>query len=42
MLALGLLAAGAVVYGNYLSDVEYDPTVGAQPALRSSHVTHAR
>lgn len=42
VLALGLLAAGAVVYGNYLSEVEYDPTVGAQPALRSSHVTHAR
>ena len=42
VLALGLLAAGAVVYGNYLSEVEYDPTVGAQPALRSSQVTHDR
>jgi hypothetical protein len=41
VLALGVLAAGAVVYGNHLGDD--DPTLDGQPAaLRSSHVTHAR
>jgi hypothetical protein len=41
VLALGVLAAGAVVYGNHLGDD--DPTLDGQPAaLLSSHVTQAR
>jgi hypothetical protein len=42
-LALGALAAGAVVYGNHLGDsATSEASRGVQPALRSSHVTHAR
>ena len=39
VLVLAALAAGAVVYGNHLGDAQ---TADAQPALRSSQVTHAR
>jgi hypothetical protein len=31
VVVLGALAAGAVAYGNYLSEVEYDPTVALSP-----------
>ena len=40
LLALGALAAGAVVYGNHLGDG--DTSAALQPAFRSSQVTQPR